>query len=370
MNEIKKCSLSGISFTFDIKAYTRLDEYISSLKKAYENTPDGPEIIADIEARIAELILSAQHDEKYVVQEPLICNIIKQLGTAEDIADTEPEKSEPRIPKRLYRDVQNGKLGGVCAGLGKYFNIDPVIIRLILFIPLLLLPIGSISDICASTFLMFIVGYIIMWFAVPVARTARQKLEMEGEAITVRSISDKTGATPEQTAKSSVASAVTVLGRILVILLKLFLAAMLFPLVISLIALIVSIIAIIADCTPLTNEFMFGNMGSLTDVLTTVPEALAILGITIALIPVAVLTYMFITLLVNKRPNKWVLLSSLILWVIVFVSTVIVAVKQFPDGMTVNNGGITITAIDAPSQDQLDQMEALIYEENVESIDK
>ena len=32
--------------------------------------------------------------------------------------------------KKLYRSRSNKVIGGICAGLGKYFNIDPVIIRL------------------------------------------------------------------------------------------------------------------------------------------------------------------------------------------------------------------------------------------------
>jgi len=34
-------------------------------------------------------------------------------------------------PKRLYRNQHNKILAGVCSGLGDYFNIDPVIIRLL-----------------------------------------------------------------------------------------------------------------------------------------------------------------------------------------------------------------------------------------------
>jgi phage shock protein C len=34
-------------------------------------------------------------------------------------------------PKRLYRDTENGMIGGVCAGLAEYFNVDPTIVRLI-----------------------------------------------------------------------------------------------------------------------------------------------------------------------------------------------------------------------------------------------
>ena len=33
--------------------------------------------------------------------------------------------------KRLYRSTSDQKLAGVCAGIAKYFDIDPTIIRLI-----------------------------------------------------------------------------------------------------------------------------------------------------------------------------------------------------------------------------------------------
>lgn len=33
--------------------------------------------------------------------------------------------------KKLYRDTQNQKLAGVCAGLAEYLNIDPTVIRVI-----------------------------------------------------------------------------------------------------------------------------------------------------------------------------------------------------------------------------------------------
>ncbi|MEM0473395.1 MAG: PspC domain-containing protein [Candidatus Aenigmatarchaeota archaeon] len=33
--------------------------------------------------------------------------------------------------KRLYRSKNEKVLGGVCAGIGEYFNVDPVIVRLL-----------------------------------------------------------------------------------------------------------------------------------------------------------------------------------------------------------------------------------------------
>ena len=35
------------------------------------------------------------------------------------------------MDKKLYRDIQNRKLAGACAGLAEYLNIDPTVIRVI-----------------------------------------------------------------------------------------------------------------------------------------------------------------------------------------------------------------------------------------------
>ena len=56
--------------------------------------------------------------------------------------------------KKLHRSKKEGMIGGVCAGLGKYFKFDPVIIRLI-FVAIILAG-GS-----------GILVYIILWIVVP-----------------------------------------------------------------------------------------------------------------------------------------------------------------------------------------------------------
>ena len=94
MKEVKKCSISGIAFTLDADAYALLSRYLDSLKATYAETADGDEIVADIEARIAELILSQQENSR-VVETPLLRQIISQMGTAEDIS-SESETSQPK----------------------------------------------------------------------------------------------------------------------------------------------------------------------------------------------------------------------------------------------------------------------------------
>ncbi|MCH9769720.1 MAG: PspC domain-containing protein [Gammaproteobacteria bacterium] len=58
------------------------------------------------------------------------------------------------ITKRLFRSRKESIIAGVCGGLGEYFNVDPVFIR-ILFVAL------------ALVFGVTIIFYILMWLIVP-----------------------------------------------------------------------------------------------------------------------------------------------------------------------------------------------------------
>lgn len=66
--------------------------------------------------------------------------------------------------KRLYRSVNDRMIAGVCGGLAEYFNVDPVIIRIIAVI--LLLPGGFPG----------LVPYVILWVIVPLAPDAAKKV--------------------------------------------------------------------------------------------------------------------------------------------------------------------------------------------------
>ena len=65
--------------------------------------------------------------------------------------------------KRLYRSRKDKILAGVCGGLGEYFNLDPVIIRVIFI--MLMLP-GGLPG---------VVPYIAIWLIVPLAPRDNKK---------------------------------------------------------------------------------------------------------------------------------------------------------------------------------------------------
>jgi phage shock protein C len=58
--------------------------------------------------------------------------------------------------KRLYRSRTSRQLGGVCGGLGEYFNIDPTLVRLA-FVVLMLWG-GAALPL-----------YVVMWIIIPEA---------------------------------------------------------------------------------------------------------------------------------------------------------------------------------------------------------
>lgn len=58
------------------------------------------------------------------------------------------------MEKKLYRDEQNGKIAGVCAGLAEYLNVDVTVIRVIFAIALIMKGVG-------------VVPYIVMWVVLP-----------------------------------------------------------------------------------------------------------------------------------------------------------------------------------------------------------
>lgn len=210
MDKIINASIAGISFRLDTNAYAKLDKYLGEINSYYGKIQDGAEIISDIEARIAEIILSKQ-DSSQVVNAETIDSIISQLGMPEDMEYGEPAKPaaekedrEQSVPpkntesfsRRLYRNPMGSNLAGVCNGLATYFNVDVSLVRLIFMSPLIFTVICGIMSATDWSFFewatktaamfipIFVFIYIIMWIIIPKAKTPRQVLEMRGEKIT------------------------------------------------------------------------------------------------------------------------------------------------------------------------------------------
>jgi phage shock protein PspC (stress-responsive transcriptional regulator) len=160
-------------------AYDILKQYVESLRRFFANEEGKDEIINDIEGRIAELFGETLKKGGTCITDDDVNAIIKSMGRPEDFETEEASVreqlgSEQRQqsytntsytqtpggsmgtvrPERFFRDENNKLLGGVCAGLANYFNIDKLVVR-ILFI------------IFTFGFGFGFIAYLILWVAIP-----------------------------------------------------------------------------------------------------------------------------------------------------------------------------------------------------------
>ena len=187
MNKTININLGGFFFHIDEIAYQKLRRYLESISKSLSDDPQGKnEIIADIEARISELLSEKITDARQVVNEGDIDDIIKIMGQPEDYADAEQEYSDSSYSykrnnasgKKLFRDGDDKFLGGVASGIAHYFDIDTIWIRL-----------GLLALFFSAGFGVLL--YIILWILLPEAKTTAEKLQMEGEPVNIDNIEKK-----------------------------------------------------------------------------------------------------------------------------------------------------------------------------------
>ncbi len=173
-------NISGSVFHIEEDAYEVLQKYMVTLKNHFGSSEEGIEIISDIEARIAEIFTEKLNGGKNAVTLEWVNIVINTMGTPESFSETlddeEPQPGQEKRKRRLYRDPEQTVLGGVCGGLSVYFDMDPVIVRII-FVVLTIITTG-----------VGVLAYLILWIAVPKAVNTAQRLEMRGQEVSVKNI--------------------------------------------------------------------------------------------------------------------------------------------------------------------------------------
>ena len=279
-------NVGGIIFHIEEDGYDTLKDYLSSINRYFSNYEDSTEIIADIESRIAEIFLSKLSEHKQVITHEDVNNLIATMGrvsdfeAAEEIIDesygatagfqhdetaTRTKKSVKKEKKKqkydgdgtfeektLFRDEKRKLIGGVCAGIAHYFNLDPLWIRMLFLLPFfdifitfiapwfvfavyvaiwIFIPgseeleedekvrrlfrdgenavLGGVASGVGSFFgidinivrLLFVLStftggvgfviYLIIWFITPEAKSITERMQMKGEPITLSNIEKK-----------------------------------------------------------------------------------------------------------------------------------------------------------------------------------
>lgn len=185
MKKTLTINLNNIVFHIDDDAYEMLQAYLKDVEK-HLSAEEKKEVMADIEARIAEIFSESLKRNKTVINIEDVEEIITVLGKPSQYAD-EDEATEEKTTqqqsagtknrsRRYYRDPENAVLGGVAAGVAAYFSWDVTWVRIIMVL-IVLIGWGTLIPI-----------YLVVWLIAPKAITVAQRLEMQGEDVTVDNI--------------------------------------------------------------------------------------------------------------------------------------------------------------------------------------
>lgn len=214
MKKTFTANLNGIVFHIEEDAYDQLQRYLANIRAKFSGSAEAEEVMADIEARIAELFTERLQGRQAVSMAD-VDHVKQVMGQPEDYVDSEPSGdgasgtghpesgAAQRRHKRLFRDTDDRWVAGVIGGLANYFGTEALWFR-IAFLVVVVAGWGSP-----------VLLYILMWMLVPEATSAAEKLEMRGEPVTVDNIKRmfEEGAERVKTGAGKVADEARTMGR-------------------------------------------------------------------------------------------------------------------------------------------------------------
>lgn len=187
MKKTVQINIAGVLFAIEEDAFDKLNNYLKSIQNYFAAFESSEEIVADIEARIAERFMKDETDSSTIIlTTDDVEAVITRMGSVADFQAMEeevdfkeeaaPQKTETSkesnfnagaeaqtVNKKLHRDTKRKALGGVLAGFAHYFKLDVTWIRVIF--ALLFLGITPLTATGGSAVLLL--AYVICWIAVP-----------------------------------------------------------------------------------------------------------------------------------------------------------------------------------------------------------
>jgi phage shock protein PspC (stress-responsive transcriptional regulator) len=189
MQKVISINLNGHAYQVDEAGYNALRDYLDSAERALAGNPDRVEIVADLEQAIADRCRHVLGPHKSVVASADVERIIHEMGPIEAPADAtdhdesgsrrEPAADAAPRPRRLYRIPEGAPIAGVCNGLAAYLGLDATLVRFG-FVIVALLTKGAA-----------VIGYVVMMFVIPEAKTAEQRADAGGAAFNAKEVIER-----------------------------------------------------------------------------------------------------------------------------------------------------------------------------------
>lgn len=331
MDKTININLGGTLFHIDEEAYRILRDYLQAISRKFQNVPGGNETIDDIESRIAEIFLS-QKSSAGVINRINVEDMIYIIGKPEDFGQPEDERPGPvfnsTYGKKMFRISDDRIIGGVCSGIGRYLNTDPVWFRLFFILFALMFGVG-------------ILIYLALWIALPSSETASSAKDLYGKSDFYRSPS--VNADKVYTSSSQVGNAFNeifrAIGKILWIIVRIFLILIGVSIVVAGFLAIISFIMVFIFRLPgaFSTDAAGMNISYLPDFLnyvvtpSLVPWIKVLVTISVIL-PLIFIIYLGVKMIFWFRARDGVfLLTGLVIWV---VSIAALSILIFNEGIS------------------------------------
>ncbi|MFN2379856.1 MAG: PspC domain-containing protein [Bacteroidales bacterium] len=353
MEKTIKINIAGTIFQISEDGYELLREYLQSVTSRLKNFPDGSEMIDDIEARIAEIFQSGASWKTGVISKEEVEEMISTMGSADDIADGLESGDASQMyrstkERKLTRDSENSILGGVCSGLGNYFRIDTIWIRIIFILFTLF-------------YLSGLVIYAVLWIVLPRSTVGYSRASAgsgRGAVTTGRvSASDNRRTGEGSPAGNALNDLFTVLGRIIIVFLRVILAIFGVTLVLTGFGLLISYIIIAFLDFPVTggpfsNVEFFNLVDLLTFVVTpTLVPVMMLLMSLVVILPLAGMIYWGIRMVFQFRARDLIL--NVIMFSVWILACATLVIFMFSEGVSFANTGRTYEQMAIPTTDTL-----------------
>lgn len=210
MQKVAIVNLNGTAWHLEESAYAALGAYLEAANRQLSANPDREEIVADLEQAVADKFGRYLGAHKNVVTGADMARILDEMGPVRDddgempapasgagtpdsaAQATQPQGASGAKPpvdadgrtKRLYRILDSGVIGGVCAGMAAFADLDVIVVRVAVTV-------AAIAELGFPHTPLILLAYLALMFVIPVADTSEERAAARGVPFSAQMLIDE-----------------------------------------------------------------------------------------------------------------------------------------------------------------------------------
>ena len=204
MQKVVIVNLNGTAWHLEESAFAALGAYLDAAGQQLSGNPDRDEIVADLEQAVVDKFGRHLGPHKNVVTGADMSAILAEMGPVRD--DSAGDSARPDTDnaasghttggtaasasgrddgaKRLFRILDSGVIGGVCAGMAAFADLDVSVVRVAVAL-------SAIAELGLLHTPVVLLGYLALMFVIPVADTSEERAAARGIPFSAQMLIDE-----------------------------------------------------------------------------------------------------------------------------------------------------------------------------------